>query len=98
MSLWVPPKLSRELTEERHRRETMALNGLQADALDNWRREFNRDLERIQPGMKLVWCPDPAPTEAVVMGARPGRWGIIMPPQQGGPAYVKPLLAEDGEG
>lgn len=32
------------------------------------------------------------------MGARPGRWGILMPSRTGGPGSVKPLLASDGDG
>lgn len=29
------------------------------------------------------------------MGARPGRWGILMPSQTGGPGSVKPLMDAD---
>jgi hypothetical protein len=31
------------------------------------------------------------------MGARPGRWGILMPSQTGGPGSVKPIIGPDGE-
>lgn len=97
MSLWVPPAASRELREETRRREAEALHGLRLDHQEEYRKEFNRDLERVWPGMRLVWCTDPAPVDAVAMGARPGRWGILMPSQTGGPGSVKPLVGPDGE-
>lgn len=97
MSLWVPPEVSRELMEERLQREAVALHGLQGQRDIKFQEEFNRDLENIWPGMRLVWCTDPAPVEAIVMGAKPGRWGILLPSQTGGPGSVKPLVGRDGE-
>lgn len=98
MDFWVPPPVSQELREETRKREARALHGLRVEHQQQWVDEFNRDLENIWPGMRLVWCHDPAPVEAVAMGARPGRWGILLPSQTGGPGSVKPLLADDGEG
>ena len=93
-SMWVPPTVTAELHEETARREAQAIQGLVDESRWKWVRDFNRDLERVWPGMRLVWCPDPAPLDAVVMGAKPGRWGILMPSQTGGPGSVKPLLGE----
>jgi hypothetical protein len=96
MALWTPPTVSRELRDETSQREGEAFKGL-IDENWKWVQDFNRDLENVWPGMRLLWCPDPAPVEAVTMGARPGRWGILMPSQTGGPGSVKPILGPDGE-
>jgi len=94
---WVPPKVSKELREETERREGAALQALQLDHIWAYKKEFDADLNRIVEGMKLVWCPDPAPVEAVTMGARAGRWGLLCPPIKGGPWSIKPLLGDDGD-
>lgn len=93
--MWTPPKVSAKLSDETRRREAEASKALSYERKVRWVEEFNRDLENIWPGMRLVWCPDPAPVEAVAMGARPGRWGILMPSQTGGPGSVKPILGPD---
>jgi hypothetical protein len=93
----MPPKVSAELQAETRRREAQAVQGLIDENRWQWVQDFNRDLERVWPGMRLVWCPDPAPVDAVAMGARPGRWGILRPSQTGGPGSVKPLLGENDE-
>lgn len=97
MSMWTPPTVSRELLDERQKREAEALRALRVEHQQKWVDDFNRDLERCWSGMRLVWCPDPAPVEAVAMGAQPGRWGILMPSQTGGPGSVKALTGDDGE-
>jgi hypothetical protein len=97
MGIWTPPAVSRELREETAQREARAQHGLQTEVSASWVQDFNRDLEAIWPGMRLVFCPDPAPVDAVAMGARPGRWGVLMPSQTGGPGSVKPILGPDGE-
>ena len=92
--MWTPPTVSRELRQATMLREAMAAEGLKQER-EKWVDDFNRDLDRIWQGMRLVWCPDPAPVEAVAMGAKPGRWGILMPSQTGGPASVKPIVGPD---
>lgn len=95
--IWTPPRVSQELRNETAKREAQAVQGLIDEAAWKWVEDFNRDLENVQTGMRLVWCPDPAPVDAVAMGARPGRWGILMPGVKGGPASVKPIVGPDGE-
>ena len=96
MTLWKPPAVSTRLSEETQRREAEAGKALAYERKVKWVEDFNRDLENVWPGMRLVWCPDPAPVEAVAMGARPGRWGILMPSKDGGPSSVKPIIGPDG--
>lgn len=97
MSIWTPPAVSRDLRGETDQRQVEALKALRDEAQWSWVEEFNRDLHNVYPGMKLLWCPDPAPVEAVAMGARPGRWGILMPSVKGGPVSVKPILGPNDE-
>jgi hypothetical protein len=94
--IWTPPSVSKEYREETARREGTADAGL-IDQKWKWVEDFNRDLENVWQGMRLIWCPDPAPVEAVAMGAKPGRWGILVPGKDGGPASVKPIIGPDGE-
>lgn len=97
-TLWTPPQVRRELAEESRRRETMALQQLVDDARWQWKREFDAQLERVMPGMRLLVCPDPAPLEAVAQGARPGHWHVSWPGVRGGPLNVQPLVLDaDGE-
>jgi hypothetical protein len=93
--LWTPPAVADRLREETAQREGQAQEGLKDEAWA-WVEDFNRDLEQIIPGMRLKWCPDPAPVDAVAMGARPGRWGILIPGINGGPASVNPIVGPDG--
>jgi hypothetical protein len=95
--LVLPPRLTRKLEQERAEREAVALAALQGDSRDQWRREFNAQLERVVHGMKLMWCPDPAPLDAVAQGAHPGRWNLVWPGYSGGPLTVQPLVLVDGE-
>jgi hypothetical protein len=94
--LVLPPRLTRQLERERAEREAVTLAALQGDAQDRWRREFNAQLERVVHGMKLMWCPDPAPLDAVAQGAFPGRWNLVWPGFNGGPLSVQPLVLRDG--
>jgi hypothetical protein len=95
--LVLPPRLTRQLERERVEREAVTLAALRGDAQDQWRREFNAQLERVVHGMKLMWCPDPAPVDAVAQGAFPGRWNLVWPGFNGGPLAVLPLvLTADG--
>lgn len=94
---WAPPKVSHQLREETVRREAHAFLGLVTDDGSDWWRDWNRDLESVCPGMRLVWCPDPAPLDAVAIGARPGRWGILVPSMHGGPVSVKAFAGPNDE-
>jgi hypothetical protein len=94
--LVLPPTLTRKLALERAEREAAALGALEGDNRDAWRREFNAQLERVVHGMKLMWCPDPAPLDAVAQGAFPGRWNLVWPGYSGGPLSVQPLVLRDG--
>lgn len=62
-----------------------------------WVREFNSELQRIDHRLKLVWCPDPAPVEAVAAGAQPGCWHVARDNQQANaPIGLLPLQWPDG--
>ncbi len=74
---WVPPAVSEEMLEQRRQREAQGLKALQTDALFAEKKRWDRELAAIDPGLKLVWCPDPAPIEAAAMGAVPGRWNLM---------------------
>lgn len=93
MSLFLPPKVGRELMEERRRREAVALESMRRQG---WMKEFDAELDRIVPGMVIVPCPDPAPLDAAAMGFAPGRWNLVWPGYNGGPANVLPLEDDDG--
>jgi hypothetical protein len=95
--LVLPPRLTQKLQLERAQREAAVFETLEGDARDTWRREFNAQLERVVHGMKLMWCPDPAPLDAVAQGAFPGRWNLVWPGYSGGPLTVQPLVLRDGE-
>jgi hypothetical protein len=94
---FAPPKVSHELRDETRRREQHAFLGLVTDDGSDWWRGWNRDLEHFCTGMRLVFCPDPCPVEAVAMGARPGRWGILVPSMLGGPVSVKAFAGPNDE-
>lgn len=93
---WVPPRVEYELAQETQRRQAEALKVLAVERAEKWRQDFNRDLEDIEHGLTLVYCPDPAPLDAVACGARPGRWHIYRPATSG-PMLVYPLIGADGE-
>lgn len=94
MALFVPPRVARELHEESLRREASALETLAADHQYRWKKEFDAQLERVVHGMRLAFCPDPAPLDALGQGASPGRWNLVWPGYSGGPLTVQPLVLD----
>lgn len=94
---WAPPKVSERLQDETQRREATAFLGLTTDDGSKWWRDWNRDLEAFMPGLRLCLCPDPAPVDAVAIGARPGRWGLLFPSMMGGPASVSAFSGPNDE-
>lgn len=91
--LFVPPTVSRELREETLRREAEGLRDLSVDRGWRWVKEFEQELQRIDPLLfGPVKCPDPAPIDAVVMGARPGFWHV----GRGNPTAPQSLLPITG--
>lgn len=94
---FAPPKVTDRLRDETSRREAHAFLGLTTDDGSKWWRDWNRDLEHVCPGMRLVFCPDPAPLDAVAIGARPGRWGLLVPSMNGGPVSVKSFAGPNDE-
>lgn len=93
--MWVPPKVSQELLQERYQREATALEAISADHEWKWKKEFDAQLEVVDPYLQLVWCPDPAPFEAVAAGASPGRWHIARH-NPGAPMSLIALETDDG--
>jgi hypothetical protein len=83
MTLFVPPRVARELAEETQRRQTEALKAISVERGFKWVQDFNRDLDAIEYDLQLVWCPDPAPLDAVACGAHPGRWHVYRPATSG---------------
>lgn len=96
--LFIPPRVARELQEESRRRETQALQSLAADHEYRWKKEFDAQLERIVHGMRLAFCPDPAPVDAIGQGASPGRWHLVWPGYSGGPLTIQPLVINAATG
>jgi hypothetical protein len=96
-NVWVPPRVSRELAEESRRREHEAARAMLGDGRLDWKKEFDAQLERIVHGMRLAFCPDPAPLDAVAQGAYPGRWHLVWPGFNGGPLVLQPLQVRGGE-
>jgi hypothetical protein len=94
MSLFLPPRVSRELQEESRRREMEAAKVMLGDGRLEWKREFDAQLGRIVHGMQLAFCPDPAPLDAVGQGASPGRWHLVWPGYNGGPLVLQPLVID----
>lgn len=94
MGVWLPPRVSRELQEEARRHEAETRRVMFTEARYSWKREFDAQLDRIVPGMKLCQCPDPAPLDAVAQGARPGCWHVVWPGYQGGPMQVQPMVID----
>lgn len=96
MSLWVPPKTAQRLLEERAQREAEIAKIEVGNARFEFKKQFDHELDRIVPGMRLLFCPDPAPLDAVAAGAMPGRWNLVWPGYHGGPLNVKALEDEFG--
>jgi hypothetical protein len=91
MSLWVPPKVSRELQEESRRREAEATKHL---LKQEWMDKFNYELGRIVEGMQIFGVPDPAPLDLVAQGGMPGYWHLAWPSYHGGPLNIQPLVVD----
>lgn len=96
MGLFVPPTTAKRLLEERAQREAELQKVAFGQERFQWKKEFDHELDRLVPGMRLLFCPDPAPLDAVAAGAFPGRWNLVWPGYHGGPLCVKPLETEDG--
>lgn len=94
MSLFLPPRVSAELQEESRRREMEAARAMVGDDRIAWKKEFDAQLEHIVHGMRLAFCPDPAPLDAVAQGAYPGRWHLVWPGFNGGPLVLQPLVID----
>lgn len=97
MHAWTAPKVSERLREDTQRREAHAFLGLTTDDGSQWWRDWNRDLEAFMPGLRLCHCPDPGPVDAVAIGARPGRWGLLFPSVMGGPRSVSSFSGPNDE-
>jgi hypothetical protein len=91
---FLPPRVSLELQEESRRREAEATRAMVGDDRMEWKREFDAQLERVVHGMRLAFCPDPAPLDAVAQGAYPGRWHLVWPGFNGGPLVLQPLIVD----
>jgi hypothetical protein len=91
---FLPPRVSLELQEESRRREAEATRAMVGDDRMEWKREFDAQLERVVHGMRLAFCPDPAPLDAVAQGAYPGRWHLVWPGFNGGPLVLQPLVVD----
>lgn len=98
MSVWVPPRVSAELAEESRRREAETAKAMLGDGRLDWKKTFDAQLERIVHGMRLAFCPDPAPLDAVAQGAYPGRWHLVWPGYNGGPLVLQPLVIDPATG
>lgn len=94
--MWLPPGVTEELYEERQAREGVAMAAMSAEDQQAWVDGFNRELRQIDPYLKLLWCPDPAPVDAVACGAQPGRWHV-MRHNPGAPISLLPITGPEGE-
>lgn len=92
--LWVPPKVSAELLEERREREARALLFMHTTKVCD---EFNPELKRIDPALEMVFLPEPMPLDVVSAGGRPGRYNIVREGSKGGPLSFMPIVGPDGE-
>lgn len=93
---FIAPEVARDLLAKRRQRETVASEAFDAEAQWRWVKQFNYELRAIDPLLQLVWCPDPAPVEAVAAGAKPGRFNVLRH-NEGAPLSVYPIEGPDGE-
>jgi hypothetical protein len=85
MALILPDRVVREIRAERaHEIEQAHRTGVCA--------EFTRELQRIDPGLELVWWP----ASASAPGFVPGRYHVVWHHPGDGPGSVEPLV--DGAG
>jgi hypothetical protein len=94
--VFLPPNVSRELLEEREAREARAFEAIQSRDDQAWVDDFNKELRRIDDYLQLVWCPDPAPIDAIAAGAKPGRFHVARH-NPGAPVSLIPIETPDGE-
>jgi hypothetical protein len=95
MSLILPPGVTRGMLNERQEREGKAFSG-GVFVRDDRCREYDPLLMRADPYLRMVFCREPAPLEAVACGARPGRYNIVRSPP-GAPVTFIPITGPDGE-
>lgn len=75
MGLWVPPKVSRELVQEREQfNAQMDEMAHQWSALETMR-EFNHELKRIDELLELIFVPEHA--DVTGSPCRPGYWHVL---------------------
>ena len=72
MGLWVPPKVSRELTEST-KQHTADLDNSRNESGGDIIRQFNRELAAIDPHLELMFVGENAPA----FGVTPGRWHVL---------------------
>lgn len=90
MRMWVPPRVSRELIEERRQ------YGADLDLVcstDDITRQWTRELRRLDPLLKLVRAPE---TGINGLPLYPGAYHVIRM-NQGAPWTVTPIVTNDGE-
>lgn len=89
MSLWVPPRVSRELSDvtEQHKAEVMA-SAIRDASIEY----FNRELKRVDEHLELIKAKD----DATAAGLKPGYWHILRH-NPGAPPSLLPLVGDDGE-
>lgn len=92
--LYLPPAVLRDMRLEREQHALAHMETAQQSAVC---REFNPDLERIDPLLSLVFCREPAPFEVVAAGARPGRYNVMRESYRGGPRTFMPIVGPSGE-
>lgn len=95
-NIFLPPRVSQELLNERAAREAKAMQAIQTQDDQAWVDDFNRELKRIDDHLQLVWCPDPAPIDAVAAGATPGRFHVARH-NPGAPISLMVIETPDGE-
>lgn len=94
-TLYLPPGVTRELYDERLKREAQA-HASGVFVRDERCREFDPLLFRVEPYLSMVFCREPAPLPVVACGARPGRYNIVRQ-VPGTPVTFLPVVGPDGE-
>lgn len=89
MSLFLPPRVSRELVEERRVRDADIFLRSRTDALCD---EFNCDLAKMDPYLRLIFIGD----DADVQGAVPNRYHLSRKSPDA-PATLISITGPDGE-
>lgn len=91
MSLWIPPAEAQRRADGQARRAAALLH---AADLTQQLRKWNRELERFDPKLQLILCPERLSPEAQSLGLKPGRYALIRLPSE----VVKVLDAEPDSG